>query len=209
MRKYMILMFLSVSLFLLSGCSKTEKDISYDTDLYGTYKDSLEGYDASGKLYWIKDNTYTFKDDNTYSFNYNETINGENKENKKEGKVISIDDINGDISKIELENGDSSIQIYKYKNMLGYFFQIDVPKSKVFDLFIKNVESELNEGNVFNEEGLYHYCTNYDNCTDDSNNYIKYKKKDNYIYQSDDNGNWTILFYIVEDGLFSKQFIKE
>lgn len=209
MVKHKILFVLSISMLLLSGCSKTEKDISYDTDLYGTYKDSVTGYDDSGKAVWVKDNTYTLKDDNTYLFNCNETVNGENRKNENEGKVISIDVINDDISKIELESIGSYVTIYKYRNMLGYFLQTDVPKSKTFDLFIKNDESTLNEGHVFNKDGLYHYCSNYDNCTDDSNYFIKYKNKDNCIYQADTNGNWTILFYVVEDGIFIKEYTKE
>ncbi len=64
------------------------------------------------------------------------------------------------------------------------------------------------KGLVFNKDGKYHYCTNYDNCTDDSSTFTKYKHKGDYIYQADSDGNWTILLYAVDDGLFAKEYTK-
>lgn len=92
--------------------------------------------------------------------------------------------------------------------MLGRFYETDVPSGKTFDLFLKNEDSSVNEGLVFNKDGKYHYCTNYDNCTDDSSTFTKYKHKGDYIYQADSDGNWTILLYAVDDGLFAKEYTK-
>ena len=92
--------------------------------------------------------------------------------------------------------------------MLGKFYETDVPNTKTFDLFLKNEDSSVNEGLVFNKDGKYHYCTNYDNCTDDSSTFTEYKHKGDYIYQADSDGNWTILLYVVDDGLFGKEYTK-
>lgn len=92
--------------------------------------------------------------------------------------------------------------------MLGKFYETDIPNTKTFDLFLKNEDSSVNEGLVFNKDGKYHYCTNYDNCTDDSSTFTEYKHKGDYIYQADSDSDWTILLYIVEDGLFAKEYTK-
>ena len=57
----------------LSGCSKTEKDNSFDTDLYGTYSNNIE---ASNIDYKLKV-SHTFNEDNTYHGKYFEKSNGE------------------------------------------------------------------------------------------------------------------------------------
>ena len=72
------------------------------------------------------------------------------------------------------------------------------------DLYIKGLYLIYSN----DKDGKYHYCTNYDNCTDDSSTFTEYKHKDNYIYQADSDGNWTILLYVVDDGLFAKEYTK-
>lgn len=207
MRKRKLLVLFSITVLLLSGCNKTEKDSSFDTDLYGTYESNIE----ASNIDYIKNDTYTLnKKDNSYKHvvyeKYNDNILRDSTTNDK---INNIENINDNIMKIELNNGDSfEITLNKYKNMLGKFYQTEIPKDKTFDLFVKNEDSETNDGIIFDKDGFYHYCTNHDNCSDDSSTFIKYKHKGNYIYQADSKGNWTILMYIVEDGVFIKEYAK-
>ena len=213
MRKRKLLVLFSITVLLLSGCNKTEKDSSFDTDLYGTYESNIE---ASNIGYQLKV-SHTFNTNNTYVGKYYEKSNGEIVDDStQKANIINIEDVNDDIEKITTDEEKTyfsgvaypTTDFYKYKNMLGGFYKTEVPKDKTFDLFIKNESSDINEGHMFSEDGLYHYCTNYDNCTDDSSTFTKYKHKGNYIYQADSDGNWTILMYAVEDGLFCKEYTK-
>lgn len=206
MKKQKLFILFSFAVLCLSGCSKIEKDNSFDTDLYGTYSDNLNASNVD----YVKKESYILNKDNLYEHivyeKYNDNILNDFKINDK---IVNIYKINSDITEIELNNGNSfEITLYKYKNMLGRFYETDVPNTKTFDLFLKNEDSRVNEGLVFNKDGKYHYCTNYDNCTDDSSTFTEYKHKGNYIYQADSDGNWTILLYVVDDGLFGKDYTK-
>lgn len=206
MKKQKLFILFSFAVLCLSGCSKIEKDNSFDTDLYGTYSDNLNASNVD----YVKKESYILNKDNLYEHivyeKYNDNILNDFKINDK---IVNIYKTNSDITEIELNNGNSfEITLYKYKNMLGRFYETDVPNTKTFDLFLKNEDSRVNEGLVFNKDGKYHYCTNYDNCTDDSSTFTEYKHKGNYIYQADSDGNWTILLYVVDDGLFGKDYTK-
>lgn len=206
MKKQKLFILFSFAVLCLSGCSKIEKDNSFDTDLYGTYSDDLNASNVD----YVKKESYILNKDNLYEHivyeKYNDNILNDFKINDK---IVNIYKTNSDITEIELNNGNSfEITLYKYKNMLGRFYETDVPNTKTFDLFLKNEDSSVNEGLVFNKDGKYHYCTNYDNCTDDSSTFTEYKHKGNYIYQADSDGNWTILLYVVDDGLFGKDYTK-
>ena len=206
MKKQKLFILFSLVVLCLSGCSKTEKDNSFDTDLYGTYSDDLN----ASNMDYVKKESYILNKDNLYEHivyeKYNDSIL---RDSKIDDKIGNIYETNSDITEIELNNGNSfKITLYKYKNMLGRFYETDVPSGKTFDLFLKNEDSSVNEGLVFNKDGKYHYCTNYDNCTDDSSTFTKYKHKGDYIYQADSDGNWTILLYAVDDGLFAKEYTK-
>lgn len=217
MKKQKLFILFSLAVLCLSGCSKTEKDNTFDTDLYGTYEDVFVSYDDNGDIIWKRNNNYTLNNNNTYTFNCDETLLGEIKKDTTNGKILNIENVNNDIQNIIINKTSTSffnnvtknVHFYKYKNMLGRFYKTDVPNDKTFDLFLKNEDSSINEGLTFNKDGQYHYCTNYDNCTDDSSTFTKYKHKGNYIYQADsDDGNWSIFLYVVEDGLFAKEYIK-
>lgn len=206
MKKQKLFILFSFAVLCLTGCSKTEKDNSFDTDLYGIYSDNLN----ASNMDYVKEESYILNKDNLYEHivyeKYNDNIL---RDFKIDDKIGNIYETNSDITEIELNNGNSfEITLYKYKNMLGRFYETDVPNTKTFDLFLKNEDSSVNEGLAFNKNGKYHYCTNYDNCTDDSSTFTKYKHKGDYIYQADSDGNWTILLYIVEDGLFGKEYVK-
>lgn len=206
MKKQKLFILFSFAVLCLTGCSKTEKDNSFDTDLYGIYSDNLN----ASNMDYVKEESYILNKDNLYEHivyeKYNDNIL---RDFKIDDKIGNIYETNSDITEIELNNGNSfEITLYKYKNMLGRFYETDVPNTKTFDLFLKNEDSSVNEGLAFNKDGKYHYCTNYDNCTDDSSTFTEYKHKGNYIYQADSDGNWTILLYVVDDGLFGKEYTK-
>lgn len=206
MKKQKLFILFSFAVLCLSGCSKTEKDNSFDTDLYGTYSDNIN----TSNMDYVKEESYILNKDNLYEHivyeKYNDNIL---RDSKIDDKIGNIYETNSDITEIELNNGSSfEITLYKYKNMLGRFYETDVQNTKTFDLFLKNEDSSVNEGLAFNKDGKYHYCTNYDNCTDDSSTFTEYKHKGDYIYQADSDGNWTILLYVVDDGLFAKEYTK-
>lgn len=200
---------LTIMITSLTGCSKYEKDESYTTDLYGTYSENV----VASNISYSRNENYTFNTDNTYNNIYKE-ISDEiiiNDFNIK-GKILSIEEINNDITQITLDreitdwstNETSNDIIYKYKNMLGSFYEIEIPKGKTFEL-------HLNEYVWFDEEGQYHLC-NGDNCECDTSS-PKYIRKDNIIYfQSMDeehNNSYTIGMYIVKDGIFIPELYKE
>lgn len=205
MKKQKLLGIFLISTMLLCGCTKMEKDTSYDTDLYGTYSWTISAPEIS----FESKSTYKINEDNTYENSAYKKSEGQTTEKNDSGKIIETKSINNEITKIVLEDKSYIDTIfYKYKNMLGEFDNVDIPNKNKFDLFLKNPLSSLNEGVVFNSKGTYHYCTDYDNCTDDSSNFIKYKRKGNHIYQADSKGNWTILCYIVDGGLFFGTYTK-
>lgn len=209
---------LAIMIISLTGCSKYEKDESYTTDLYGTYLGCIEAPSVS----YSENTSYTFDADNTYNYTY-KVVSDSNITNdvNTTGDILSIEEINNDITQITLDQeitnwttGETSNKtIYKYNNILGSFYETEVPKGKTFNLFLKNEQSTLNEGNVFDEEGFLHYCINYDDCTCDKNSFIQYIRKDNIIYfQSmgeEHNNSYTIGMYIVKGGIFIPELYKE
>lgn len=202
----------------LTGCTKYEKDKSYNTDLYGSYSEYVEASNVS----YSRNESYTLDEDDTYNHIYKEINNGiVSNDSNTDGKILSIEEISDDIIQITLDReitnlstGETSNEtVYKYKNILGEFYEAEVPKDKTFSLFLKNQGSTLNEGNVFDEKGSYHYCTNYNNCTCDKDGFIHYKRKDNIIFfQSMDEEHkdcYSVDIYIVDDGLFFPELYKE
>ena len=206
MNKQKLLGIFLIGTILLCGCAQMEKDASYDTDLYGTYSWTISAPEIS----FESKSTYKINEDGTYENSAYKKSEGQITEKNENGKITETESINSEITKIVLEDKSYIDTIfYKYKNMLGEFYNIEVPQNSKFKLFLKNPNSDLNEGIVFDDDGRYHYCTNYDNCNDDKNNFIKYKKNGNYIYQLDPNKKWKIFLYIAEDGLFSPEYTKE
>lgn len=200
---------LAIMIISLTGCSKYEKDESYTTDLYGSYSEYVESSNVS----YSRSESYTFNTDDTYNYVYKEIIDGTpNNEANINGKILSVEEISNDITQITLDQkitnwstGETSNKtIYKYENILGSFYEIEVPKGKTFEL-------HLNDYAWLDEEGQYHLC-NGDNCECDTSS-PKYVRKDNIIYfQSMDEkhkDSYTIGMYIVEDGIFTPELYKE
>lgn len=194
---------------MLTGCSKYEKDTSYNTDLYGDYSRNIESINTS---YFLSEN-YTFDTDNTYNYIYKEVIDGTViSDVNKDGKILSVEEISDDISKITLDRElvpwstqESSYDvIYKYKNMLGDFCEIDVPNGKTFELHLDEA--------WYDEDGQYHICTDINEC-DCKETLPKYIRKNNTIYfQSMDEEHkncHTITAYISDNGLFFPVLYKE
>lgn len=207
-KKLSIIILLAIITISLIGCSKYEEDKSYDTELYGSYSDYWEASNIS----YSQNESYTFNVDNTYNHIYKEIMDGNiNNDINKNGKILSIEEINNDITQITLDQeikewstGEiSNENIYKYKNMIGDFREIEVPKGKSFKL-------QLSDYAWYDEEGQYHVC-NGENCQCNESS-PKYIRKDNIIYfQSMDEEYkdcYTIACYIVEDGLFAPELYK-
>lgn len=200
---------LTIMIMSLTGCSKYEEDNSYTTDLYGSYSEYVEASNVS----YSRNENYTFNTDNTYNHIYKEIIDGTtNNDSDTSGKILSVEEISNDITKITLDeeitnwstDETSNQAIYKYRNILGSFYEIEVPKGKTFEL-------HLNDYVWFDEEGQYHLC-NGDNYECDTSS-PKYVRKDNIIYfksmDKNHKDSYKIGMYIVEDGIFIPQLYKE
>ncbi len=220
--KFNVLMILlAIIIISLTGCSKYEKDESYTTDIYGSYKKNIEAFVSDDANQITEDTKYSYylsekyelNADDTYLYTVKEIIyNDTTKDNFDDGKILSIEEISSDITQIiidreitEWATGETSNDIiYKYKNMLGDFYETEVPKGKTFEL-------HLNDYAWFDEEGQYHLC-NGDNCECDTSS-PKYIRKDNIIYfQSMDEEHkncYTIGMYIVNNGIFFPELYKE
>lgn len=190
------------------------KDSSYDTGLYGTY--TQDAYSGDDYKQTIK---YTLNNNNTYEYYYCETINGNDNKTTRKHLINDTKKINNDITRITLNTDESEEILYKYKNMLGEFYEAKIPYRKKFDLKIKykNFEYDddddyyINPGILFNKNGYFHYCNDVDNCKCNPNDEFKffiYKRIGNYIYERYD-GQWSIAFYIVDDGIFYPEYYKE
>lgn len=223
-----IITFLAIITISLTGCSKYEKDKSYDTDLYGSYLKNIEASNISYSL----NESYTFNTDDTYNHIYKEITDGNiNNDIDKNGRILSIEDISGDITQITLDQeitdwstGETSNEIiYKYKNILGHshsFITTEIPNGKTFDLIIPTPNenwtgSYPNAADVFDKNGFYHSCLDITDCNCTEENHIglyyKYVRKNNIIYFIDPSAervNWQILYYIVDDGLFIPELYK-
>lgn len=211
--KFSIIILLAIITVSLTGCSKYEKDESYDTDLYGTYTQSI-GTENSNYFFQQK---YIFNEDDTYDLYLKEIQNNEVKDNHSKGKILSNETIYENIIKISLDNDNI---LYKYKNIIGTFYEVKIPSENKFDLVIptpsdNRTGSYPNAANVFNKNGFYHSCLDITNCNDTEDNhvglYYKYVCKNNIIYFIDpsvEGMNWQILYYIVEDGLFTPELYK-
>lgn len=215
MKKFLVVFsFLTIIATSLTGCAKYEKDNSYNTDLYGTYVNQI----GTEELNYFSESKYILNKDNTYNYiskeiQYNETI-----ENTNEiGMILLSENISDDITKIAF---DSDIIKYKYKNMLGGLYELEIPSGKTFDLIIPTPSdswtgSYPNEAIVFNKDGFYHVCLDATNCNDTEEDYLgiyyKYIRKKDVIYFVDpsiDDMDYQILYYIVDDGLFSPELYK-
>lgn len=206
MKKQKLLGMFLISTMLLCSCAQVEKDTSYDTDLYGTYKEEINATNTD----YEKKITYILNKDNTYTKTHYEKNNGQILyDDSFTDKINSIKEIDDNITKIELSNGNNpEYNIYKYKNILGDLKNTKIPEGSKFDLFIP-YDTSSDAGLLFDKKGYYHTCSNYKNCTDDSKYFIKYKCKNNIIYQKDSKGNLTIMFYILNDNLFYPKYFKE
>lgn len=89
--------------------------------------------------------------------------------------------------------------------MLGSIDEIEVPKSKTFEL-------HLSTGVRFDEDGQYHICIDSDtcNCSELCPHYIR-KSNITYFQSMDEEYKncYSIGFYIVDKGLFYPNLIKE
>ena len=186
-KKFSIIALLTIITIFLTGCSKYEKDKSYDTDLYGSYLKNIEAF-TSNDVNDINENTkysyylyekYKLNAENTFQYTVKEIIEDNiTKDNFVDGEILSIEEISGDITQITLgqeitewSTGEISNQIiYKYKNMLGDFYKIEVPSGKTFKL-------QLNDYAWYDEKGQYHMLCDGNKCE-----CPKYIRKDNIIY---------------------------
>lgn len=207
--KFIILLSFMLTI-TLTGCNKYEKDISSNTDLYGSYSKITESTNVS----YSNNISYTFNENNEYSYSRKEIIEGTTTQDvNKNGKILSIEEISDDITKITLDQkvvefgSDEAYNesVYKYKNMLGNFYECTIPEGKTFD---------LKSGDLtfwFDKEGQYHLCTDTAKC-DCITNCPQYIRKDDIIYfqsmSKEYKNTYSIGAYIVDQGIFFPKLYK-
>lgn len=214
--KYISMVIIIITMYGLAGCAKYEKDNTFNTDLSNSYTWVIGSEDVG----YFEKATYTF-DGNEYTFTYYKDSNNDITDNTSKGKVLSIEKINDDIDKVELQDdkGNES-SLYTYKNLLGDFYNAEIPKDKTFNLIIKTTRDSAlgeypNEAIIFDKDGNVHTCLDYKNCTDTEDNhlgiYYKYIQKDHKIYFFSDSKNnyYQILYYVTDTGLFIPSYTKE
>lgn len=206
---------ITIAMCSLTGCTKYEKDTTFNTDLNGTYTWSLGSEDIKYSEMAI----YNF-DNEAYTYGYHKENNDDITDSSSEGKVLSTEKISNDIDKIVLQDNDNENTMYRYKNMLGQFYSAEIPKGKTFDLIINTPSDSMfgtypNEAIVFDKDGNVHTCLDYKNCTDKEDAhlgiYYKYIRKNDIIYFLNDTENnyYQILYYVTDTGLFVPGFTKE
>lgn len=216
-KKYRFVLMTTIVIVMcsLTGCTKYEKDTTFNTDLSGTYTWTV----GSEEIKYLERATYTF-DNDEYIYEYCKENNGNVTDNLSEGKVSSTEKVSKDVDEIILQGNDNESTIYRYKNMLGQYYSADIPKGKNFDLIINTPSDSMfgtypNEAIVFDKDGNVHTCLDYTNCTDTEDDhlgiYYKYVQKNDKIYflSNTENNYYQILYYITDGGLFVPNFIKE
>ena len=129
---------------------------------------------------------------------------------------ISVDQINEDVECIHFIGESENEVLYKYKNMMGGFKEVDsIPSGETFDLVLEGESQLMGEtASVYKSDGTYHYCWDYGNCinAECGGSVCEYKRHGNVISIKDDDGIWENTWvdrkYIVEDGIFSKMYTK-
>lgn len=116
-------------------------------------------------------------------------------EGNYEYENYTINELNNDISIVEI----NSWQLDKFHNILGNYYELDIkiPDSETFDLNFEHLGCKYS----FSLDGKF--SIKYDEYIP-AKTYIYYKKE-NIIYDKDTD---KILFYVVENGIFSPQYYK-
>ena len=206
-RKLIMVVMVCTILVALCGCDKHIKDKIYDTDVYGTYEKSGASDDNDTKYYF----SLSINDDSTYSYRMFEHFSSRENDNTVSGNISSTIELNNDITKIVFDDIDYSSfddfvfcgwgmhgnTLYKYKNLLGDYFQIETSQIKNRSSFSIPMDSSGEYYLRFTEDGM---CKS-DNTPDEEQYYYKYKVKSDVIF-IDYGYGYGAAYYIVDGGVF-------
>ncbi len=198
------------AILVLCGCDSYVSEDIYDTDLYGTYEKSVVS-DADKLQYKF---TLSLNNDNTYIYRIFEQYSGKTRDKSCSGNIDSIKKINDDITEIVLSDIDYSpfdgfaflvygIQsnvVFKYKNIIGEYVQIDTESIQNRSNFVIKLNDTTRSWSFF-EDGT---CKS-DSAPDEEQSYCRYKVKSNIIwigYGDKGESRYYPIYYIVEDGVF-------
>lgn len=204
-RKLIAFVMICTILMSLCGCNKYIKDKVYDTDVYGAYnsetisENNTEPFEKK-RLILSSDNTYEY-----YIYqNWDRGIQEENVSG-----TIEINNINKDIISVKMSNYELKKQyifgtrhpgntLYKYKNLLGDYFQTETSQIKNRSSFSIPMDNSGEYYLRFNEDGM---CKS-DNTPDEEQYYYKYKVKSDIVF-IDYGYGYGAAYYIVDGGVFS------
>lgn len=191
------------------------KDDLYDTYIYGTWNNAYKLYLNNSPDYITSE--LVFNVDDSVRLKCELYLNDKYaRSTESEGWVIDTDEINDEITYVEFNKNftdDSLNHIYgsldKYKNFLGYYIEVNVPKEKKFDLVVK--DDRTNSVVIYRKDGTCHFCIDSKNCNNDDcgGTTLKYKRKGKYIYCYYNDNTWDRQAFILDDGIFYDAYIKD
>ena len=193
------------TLLAVTGCSEKIQNNLYDTDTFGMYEAMFYTTDNADPIAHYQLTLYS---DNTFTYSLNENYKDSFSDEYK-GDVLSIEDINKDITRIILDNENNkymgqiialdSQTIYKYKNLLGNYIPSVIEKKKTFFIPYNNQDSH---GNTFYKDGTM--------WSDGTSAKYNYKIESNIIWvEFDADFGYQPYYYVVDGGVFSGILTKQ
>lgn len=179
-------------------------------------EDTETNYKLDITLSLHKDGSYTlthyerqFGYDTPVDEEINGTIEGIERVNKDIIRINIPDDVN-----LIYDGRNNIIQsgYCKYKNNIGLYMKVKVPKGKThYNLSIPETLG-LSYGYVFTDDGYFHYCIDTNNCHESSDHFHQWIDNGTTIYSlqswEDGEDNPIPLFTKVQDGLFVEGYEK-
>lgn len=198
MKKIILLTTTTLLLFLLTSCSSNVK-------LEGTWK-SINA--KPSQLCEFKDGQYKL----TLMLSEDEQASYYKEEDYVEEYTYEQEALNSEITKVTVKISDQNAkEFYKYKNLLGDYVKISVPAGNKFDLVIG--EESKGFQIILKEDGSYETKYIYSSESFEIFPAGNYYVKKNIIYKdnskSEENLKDELLYYILDDGLFSPIFKKK
>lgn len=206
-RASLIIIAICVSLVFFGCNAQMQRAKLYDTDVYGVYECEIhtDPTGISSATSSVSDDLFaeyklTLNEDMTYTYSMREKDHHNGEKIQYEGNIVSIDEINRDITRIKLDNENEYMgslasidndDLYKYKNLIGEYIPATIKKNSDFTIADCH----------FSKDGIMTDIV--------SNSSFKYKIKSNIIWVEfvSDYG-YQPHYFIVDGGVFRDSLYK-